>query len=367
MVLASPENGWGDLLPDSMLQCADPQCRGWEWHLRSCLIRHERIGDDFPSTNSLGVGWQVKIGDFGLKETYHRGENRGSYTWDAPVKTPADLTKLHFRSIEIDRPASERLLAKARDLLGDILSVQRRGGHWWTCGLTWSLIQLRGLNQVMLDLYDNPGMLHELMSFLRDDMLNLITTLEREGVLSLNNAADDMVGSGSLGGTDELPAVGFGGAVRLADMWGLAESQEFVGVGPGQFDEFALRYQLPIINRFGLAYYGCCEPLDRTFDLVLAGIPRLRTVSVSPWCDRPLAAQKLGGRYVYAWKPNPALICGAGQVDWAEVERLARETAAIAREHACPLAMVMKDTHTFQGDGTRITRWCELAQRAAQA
>jgi hypothetical protein len=147
-------------------------------------------------------------------------------------------------------------------------------------------------------------------------------------------------------------------------MWGLAESQEFVGVGPEQFREFALPYQLPLINRFGLAYYGCCEPLDKKFDMVLGAIPRLRIVSVSPWCDRRIAAEKLGNRYVYAWKPNPALICAAGSVDWGAVERSIRQTLEIAR--GCCVEMVMKDTHTFQGDGSRITRWCELAGRLAR-
>jgi hypothetical protein len=146
-------------------------------------------------------------------------------------------------------------------------------------------------------------------------------------------------------------------------MWGLAESQETVGVGPAQFEEFVLAYQVPLITRFGLAYYGCCEPLDARFDCVLESIPNLHTVSVSPWCDRELAAEKLTDRYVYAWKPNPTLIC-APTVDWGEVERVTRETLQIAR--GCNVAMVMKDTHTFHGDASRVGRWAQMAGRLAR-
>ena len=51
-------------------------------------------------------------------------------------------------------------------------------------------------------------------------------------------------------------------------MWGFCESQETVGVSPKMFEEFVFAYQLPILDRFGLNIYGCCEPLDRRFDIV---------------------------------------------------------------------------------------------------
>jgi len=362
VVLAFPEGGWRDLVRPDDLECADPLLRGWEMRLRQTVFRHEHIGDDCPITRHFNVGWVTRSTGLGLAETRVRSEEFGSYRWDAPVKGPEDMDRLHLPQVQVDRAETMRRADLAQDIFGDLLDVRVHGPLWWTCGLTWTLINLRGLQQVMLDMYENPDLLHRLMAFLRDAKLRELEAYEREGILSLNNGADDYVGSGGVGATEDLPAEGFDGRVRTRDMWVLGESQEFVGVGPALFEEFALSYQLPILSRFGLVCYGCCEPLDQKLDLIIRRVPRLRRISVSAWCDRRLAAEKLGARYVYSWKPNPAMICGPA-VDYGAVERTVRETLEIAQ--GCCLEMVMKDTHTFQGDPTRIGKWCAIASRLA--
>ena len=56
-------------------------------------------------------------------------------------------------------------------MFGDILPVRIRGGFWWTLGMTWTAIELIGLENLMLSMFDNPAGLHRLMAFLRDDHL----------------------------------------------------------------------------------------------------------------------------------------------------------------------------------------------------
>ena len=56
------------------------------------------------------------------------------------------------------------------------------------------------------------------------------------------------------------------------------------------------------------------------------------------------------------------MIC-APDVDYDAVEKITRETIRTAA--GCPLEIVMKDTHTFHGDPTRIERWSEIASRLA--
>jgi hypothetical protein len=143
--------------------------------------------------------------------------------------------------------------------------------------------------------------------------------------------------------------------------WG--ESQETVGVGPEQFDEFVLQYQLPLLERFGLVDYGCCEPLDHKLDLLMEKIPHLRWVSVAPRANRERAAEKLRGRYVFVYKPNPAPIC-TPRPNWEQAEQEIRETLKVAR--GCAVHIVMKDTHTFCGEPERITRWAEMASRVVR-
>jgi len=363
MVLAYPEGGWRELLPESVLQCSNSLLREWELILRKTIYQFEHIYDDQPVTNFFNIGWVVSIGDYGLKEKNIRTAELGSFGWEPPVKTIEDVDKLHFRTIQVNRQETNRRVQLAKDIFGDILKIRIYGPLWWSLGLTGELIKLRGLEQVMLDIYENPELLHRLMTLLRDDALNMLNIFEKEDIFSLNSGPDDFVGSAGIGATDELPAPDFGGHVRPRDMWVLGESQEFVGIGPDHFHEFALQYQLPILERFGLICYGCCEPLDKKFDLLIKNIKRLRRVSVSPWCNRRIAAEKLCNKYIYSWKPNPSTICG-GSVDYKQLEKDIQETLDIAK--GCCVEIVMKDTHTFNGDVQRITKWSQIASCLTQ-
>ena len=364
VVLAFPEGGWRELVTEADLVCRDELARTWERHLRSTIFHHQHIGDDRPILPWMNIRPVIKDSGYGLTETRERTAEVGAMHWDAPVKSREDFLKLHQRRLEVDHAETARLVDLAGEVFGGLLGVRRRGMLYWTVGLTQSLVFLRGLDQMMYDMYDHPSLLHEMMTLLRDDMMHVLDHYEAEGVLSLNNGPDDYVGSGGLGHTDELPARDSGGKVRCQDMWVLAESQETVGVGPEQFEEFVLRYQLPLMRRFGLVCYGCCEPLDKRFDLLLANVPNLRRVSISPWCNRELAAQKLGNRYVFSWKPNPAYVCSPA-ADWTSAEQAIRDTLRMAR--GCCLEMILKDTHTFCNDPTRVGRWVKTALRLAQA
>ena len=155
----------------------------------------------------------------------------------------------------------------------------------------------------MLDMIDRPRLVHRIMAILRDGTLPSSTTWKPMACSCLNT--DQYVGSGGFGYTRELPARVPTVPVRTGQMWGFGESQETVGVSPEMFEEFIFPYQLPLLERFGLNCYGCCEPLDARWHVVKQ-VPDLRRVSVSPWADLEKMAEKLEDRYVYSRKPHPA-------------------------------------------------------------
>ena len=64
---------------------------------------------------------------------------------------------------------------------------------------------MRGLDNMMLDLYDNPDLLKKLMEFLMDDFINELGIMEQEHAFSLNNSPDGVNGSGGIGYTSDLP------------------------------------------------------------------------------------------------------------------------------------------------------------------
>jgi hypothetical protein len=256
------------------------------------------------------------------------------------------------------------MLALAKDTLGDILQVRLKTSWWWTMGMTWTLVNLRGLAQIMYDMVDQPEALHRTMAFLRDGHLAKLDTLEQNGLLSLNNDGT-YVGSGGFGWTRELPQPDFAtaGRVRPIDMWGFGESQETVGVSPAMFAEFIFPYQLPILERFGLNCYGCCEPLDKRWHIVQR-IPRLRRVSVSAWANLPRMAEMLGDRYIFSWKPAPADLA-MDSFDEDAIRAKLREAFRITRD--CRVEAIMKDNNTIRNDPSRVVRWVRIAREEAES
>jgi len=355
IVLCFPEGAWGELLPGSVCECSDPGLRGWEWDLRSRIYWWENIRDDNALEPKFNVGWRVNPGDYGVEIPYTHGGNRGSYRWDPPLKdVKADLGRIRFRSPSVDREGTMQTVALAGEIFGDLLPPRIRGSHWWTMGLTWEAIKLVGLQEFMELMVEDPGAVHALMGWLRDEHMNFISWFEREELLTPMDE-NDYVGSGGVGYTTELEEEN---PSKLANMWGFGESQETTAVSPAMFAEFILPYQLPILERFGLNCYGCCEPVHLRIDHILK-VPRLRRVSVSPWADQGIMAGRLGGRIIFSRKPNPTLICAMFDEDL--IRRDIKETLEAAGKN--PLEIIMKDTHTVQGKPDRISRWTAIALR----
>jgi hypothetical protein len=329
--------------------------------LRKEIFWAESMGDDKVVDAVFNVPHVYEESDWGMHETVFKVAQHGSYRWDAPLKDLADLGDLRFPEITVDQQASDDLLALAEHVVGDIVSVRRQTVWWWTLGMTWTLIKLRGLEQMMIDMCDSPEPLHRLMGVLRDGHLAKLDFLQRNNLLSLN-CGNTYVGSGGFGFTRELPQRDFDGAhVRTVDMWGFCESQETTQISPAMFEEFVFPYQRPILDRFGLNCYGCCEPLDARWHVVRR-FPRLRRISVSPWADVEKMAAALGTDYIFSYKPTPADLAHP-TIDQSRIRRELRRMLQITK--GCRMELIMKDNHTIGGDPQNVVRWCRIAQEEA--
>ena len=362
-VFCSPEGAWVELLPVDQMRMQDPLLRSWEHGLRQRIYTWEHFSDDQVIDDTFAVSHIYENTGWGAEpiDTYS-DTARGSYIWEAPVKELGDLDRLHFPEVIVDWEATQRNLELAQDMFGDILHVELRTSFWWSLGLMNAWARLRGLEQMMVDMVINPKWMHRACKFLADGRLHFLDNLQEQGLLSLNNG-NHYVGSGHWGFTDELPAEGYQhNRVRTCDMWGFTEGQEITAVSPEMHWEYALQYEMPMHQRFGLTYYGCCEPLEKKFDDVMR-LPNLRAVSISPWCDREVAAEVLGDEYIYAWKPHPAHLA-AVHFDGEYVRSYIRETLEIAR--GCAIEMVLKDTHTCNHEPQRFDEWTRIAQEESQ-
>ncbi len=363
LIFCDPENGWNEIITDAQIECRGKLAREWEMTLRKEIFWGESMGDDRVIEPYFEIPYVYVESDWGMQETKVGGENGGSYTWDSPLKSYSDLSKLHFPRISVDYEATHNLLSLAKKVLGNLLAVRLKERWWWSLGMTWTLVNLRGLEQIMFDIYDYPDQLHQLMGILRDGTLAKLDFLEENGLLSLNNDGT-YVGSGGFGYTRELPQKDFDGkTIRTRDMWGFCESQETSTFSPEMFAEFIFPYQLPILERFGLNCYGCCEPLDKRWRVV-KNAPRLRRVSVSPWANLADLADKLGEQYIYSMKPHP----GDLAVPSLNEERIRSELRrALQITRNCRVEIIMKDNHTIANNPQNVIRWCQIAREEAEA
>lgn len=95
-------------------------------------------------------------------------------------------------------------------------------------------VLFRGIEQYMLDMYDNEEMLHALMAFLRDEQIREFEFYEKEHLLEYNTTpyinSQTWLGSGGICYTDELPTdSGLPAAMATTAVWGKARKPSGVG------------------------------------------------------------------------------------------------------------------------------------------
>ena len=358
MILVFPEGSWRELLPESVLQCQGESARQIEWELRRRIYQYENIHDDSVIEKKWTVRKVIKNTGWGL-EPRHKpsSQNTGAWGFDPVISDYNDLKKLRFPEVIYDEKETIRRLEEAQYLFGDILDVQLKGISHISFHLMAIYCQLRGLEQVMLDMYENPDMLHEAMAFLEEGHRRLIQQYIDLNLLSLNND-DTYHSSGGVGYTDELPKPDYNpNRIRPCDMWASAESQEMAQVSPEKHYEFVMQYEKRLLEPFGLNGYGCCEDLTNKLDYVFT-IPNLRRISISPWANVDKCAEKLGNKYIFSWKPNPSYL--VGNFDSEAIREYIKHTLDVTKD--CVIEIILKDTHTCENHPERFTWWTDIAQ-----
>ena len=362
MILIFPEGSWEELQPDSSLQCEDDKARGIERELRSRIYTFEQLQDDTVIEKEWVVAKAVSHSGWGLSARHIPStEARGAWKFDPIIKRPADLEKLKIPEVYYDEKATQRSVAKAQELFGDILDVKLKGIARVSFRMMNHYTSWRGLAEVMMDMCMNPQMLHDAMAFLEEANRRLVEQYVDMNLLSLNNDAT-YHSSGGNGYTDELPKPGFNPErVRPCDIWASAEAQEMAQVSPEMHSEFILSYQKRLLEPFGLNGYGCCEDLTHKLDDVLA-IPNIRRISICPWSDVDACADKLGNDYIFSWKPKPQHLVGS--FDEEMLRDYIGHTIKAAKD--CVLEIILKDTHTCENHPERFHRWARIARQLVE-
>jgi hypothetical protein len=364
MIWLSPEGAWRELVPESSLRCDGKLARTIEGQLRRTIYYHDHFCDDNLVEKTWPVRRAIVSSGWGIEAQWHwSNETLGARAFKPVIVQRADLRKIHFPEIHEDAAETARRTTEAQDLFGDILDVEVKGVAHISFHLMNQYTALRGLEQVMEDMIDNPAWLHEAMRLLTEGNRRLVQQYIDQNLLSLNNDWTYQ-NSGGNGYTDELPAPEFDPKrVRLCDMWGSAEAQELALVSPAMHEEFSLRYERELLEPFALNGYGCCEDLTRKIDQAMT-IKNLRRISISPFADVDKCAEKLGGRAIYSWKPHPSHL--VGQFNEEMVRSYIRHTLEATKANGCVMEMILKDTHTCEKRPERFDAWCRIARQEVE-
>ena len=345
-------------MSESKLLCEDQFLHSLENFFRSSIFR-AGFNDDYIFEPWVSVPASYKYWGWGIESRrIMPSEKHGSWKLDYAIKMHSDIKKMRTPQHEIDEKATEESKAVIEDLIGDILPVVvDRAPAWrmWTADISTDLGHLRGIENIMMDMYDSPEWLHELLAFMRDGILKAHEEAEKNGDWSLLDHQNQ-----AMPYSLELPGPKSDGrGVKRKELWTFAAAQELTCVSPEMHYEFMLKYQIPIIEKFGLSAYGCCENLTNKID-ILRKIPNLRRIAVAPSADVKKCAEQIKRDYVISYRPSPADMVS---YDFNE-ERI---TKIVKRDleycKGLHVDITLKDVETVQGDPLRIKRWVEVVRK----
>lgn len=364
------DGGWLELIPESDILCDDPDLRQLEIKLKRYLYHGRHFDDDFVFEPAVYIDIP---GDY---TGYHYGNGNQNHIWgiaakakvagktayhlDNYLKTTEDFQTVLRHEVDFipDYNALSRLKEKFEDAVDGIIAVHFNLPYSVLVqSLLIELVHLRGLQELMYDLYDNDALLMQILSHMAESKARLLDRLEQNKML-FDNRTNIYTGSGGLGYTNaqlKKPE-----DIQLKDMWGFADAQEFSSVSPQMFENFAVQNQKIGLNKFGMGCYGCCEPMDNKYEIIFKHIKNIRRISISPWANTKLAAENIGNKAIYSWKPNPVTICSGFDED--SVYHLLSDVAKTTK--TCTTEIILKDIRTCAGTPVHMQKFIKLVRKA---
>jgi hypothetical protein len=358
---------WHELNVDDelTLRTEDDFCRELETRLRRQIYQWNHMRADMVVMPLVVVPKVIRDDGFGVGIAQEilavdPGNEIVSHSFVDQLSTPEDVARIRPPRVWLDVVATAEREAKAHEIFDGILGVQMQGllpsYELWD-----EIVQLRTPEIALFDLADRPELMRDIADRWSAAHLRYLDLLEDQGLLGHSQALIHCTGAF----TDELPAPGFDpDRPRARDLWTYGMAQIFGSVSKAMHEEFELPYAAAWYGRFGLGYYGCCDPLHDRIDLVRR-IPNVRKISISPWADVRLAAERMGGDFVMSRKPSSTpLALDAWEADSSAAD--IRSTIDLCARNGTPLEVILKDVSTVRYEPQRLFAWERLAMRLVQ-
>ena len=345
------------------MQCESEAARNIEFKLLWDMVGRELFDDDTPMAPFFQIGWHTHAYPFGIMPHLTRATGAGEkgFHIDPVIEDlEADFEKLKGGSFGVDREATRAHIDLVTDIFGDILPVKMTMGCLGG-SITNPLIQLMGMENYYLSMYDCPDKLHELMDMATRFYEEYYDFLEQEKLL-LPTTGFSPLAQESYCFNHELPE---DNVTRTAQCWGFLESQETTAVSPETYGEFAWDYMDRLVKRYGLLSYGCCERVDALWEKYLSKWTNLRKLSVSPFNNEPQIGEYLrGSNVVYYSKPRAEFVTNPGPLDEEALRRYFKMVCESAS--GCLFEMAQREVGTIYGDFERGRRYVQIAKECIE-
>jgi hypothetical protein len=356
---------WGEMDIDGKLalRCEDQECRGYETLFRRVLFQWEYFPVDMVVEPFIKVYKAVHNSGFGVTTQEHtlaayESADILSHKYENQFNSVDDvMNKVKQPVVTHDEAETKRRMETAHWLFNGIMPLREEGFDpylsIWDPIASWMSVE-----DALYGMVDKPEMMHALAKRIADGYMSELDQLEDQGLLCHSQALIHCTGAF----TDDLPAPGFNPEKpRTKDIWMYSMAQMLSTVSPAMFEEYDIDYLMPIFERFGLVYYGCCDPLDGKMKEVKK-IPHLRKVSMSPWANKERGAERIGKDYVFSNKPNPAYISAFNE---DVVRKDLEQTRTVCEKYGCPLEFIFKDISTVGHEPLRLKKWADIAMEIA--
>ncbi|MFA5042432.1 MAG: hypothetical protein WC381_01470 [Kiritimatiellia bacterium] len=349
------------------LHCANDFMRSIECDLRQRLYKFNHFRGDMVMHNRVEIPRLVRTQPAlaPVEQTLATDSANSvvAHAYTDQIPDEKALDSIPMPVMTVDEAGDRKRIEIAAGIFDGILTARLVGPAWGYSmygGLWDQITVLRGAEKVLYDLIDRPEFSHKVIAKFVKIWNSLADQYEALGLFDVGAPLVHCTGAY----TDELPSKQYDGKnAKARDVWIFGLAQVFSTVSPAMHDEFEIEPVKPLLERFGLAYYGCCDPMDRKIDIVRK-IKNVRKISMSPWADAERGASQMAGDFVFSAKPNPAFVA-TDRFDESLVRKELRHIVATCRKYKTPCELILKDVSTVKYQPQRLVIWERIAKEVA--